>query len=148
MVKELSAVEFTERLSPIFEHISKEVGIPFAPEHFFPRWRALMEGNVARTWENDGCILGALLVPDMLSCKKRALVYFWFSLPEARGTGRTIELLEAAEQAAADDGCEKLSIASHSLVATDKTARIYQKRGYDVSETVYTKSLCRKFSEP
>lgn len=100
-----------------------------------------MECGVARAWENDGCVIGSLFVPDGFCGELRALVYFWFSAPRARGTGRPIELLDAFEKAARDAGCRRISISSHMKVATDKTARIYEKRGYSLTERIFTKEL-------
>lgn len=141
MLREVAPDEFDDRLSPIFEHISKEAGTPFNGRVLFPMWREMMKAKMARTWEDDGCVLGALFVPDLFNGRKRGLVYFWFSLPSARGTGRPIRLLEAFEKAAVEEKCEIISISSHAALKTRKTARIYAHRGYKVSETVFSKNL-------
>jgi hypothetical protein len=141
MVKELKSHEVTERISPIFEHISQEAGVPFASAHFFPHWRRMMDIGVARIWENDGCVLGAIFSPDVFNGNLRGLVYFWFALPEARGTGRPSALLSEFEKAAAACGCRNISISSHVAVSPEYMERMLDQKGYEASELVFSKSL-------
>lgn len=143
MVKELLSHEFTERLLPIFLHIEQETGISGRnnPKHFFPAWQRMMEIGVARAWENDGCVLGALFTPELYSGKMQAHVIFWFSLPEARGTGRPQELLAACEDAARKAGAFKLSSSAHVQSNPISATRSYLKRGYKLSEELFTLAL-------
>jgi GNAT superfamily N-acetyltransferase len=143
VTKELLPHEFTERLLPIFEHIERETGISGRnnPKHFFPAWQRMMSIGVARTWENDGCVLGAIFTPELYSGKIQVHVIFWFSLPEARGTGRPHELLDACELAAKNAGAFKISSSAHIKSAPARAAGAYLKRGYEETETLFTKNL-------
>lgn len=142
MIRELQPHEFTERLEPIFRHCEQEAGRTDGnPAHLFPQWRNWMKLGIARAWENDECILGMLIHPHVFSGRLRAYVSYWFALPSARGTGRPIELLSRAECEARAAGCEKISSASFADLTPEKTSRLYEKRGYYVSETVWTKDL-------
>jgi|SRR5712664_1976629 len=142
-VKELRPENFTERLEPIFRHIEKEINEPgrLNSAHFFPCWRRLMELGVARTWETEGAVLGAIYSPDPFSGKTRAHVCFWFSLPEARGTGETMNLLITFEQASKKAGCTVISSSASMKVNPGKLSRIYLHRGYFLSEQIYSKDL-------
>lgn len=143
MLKELLPHEFTERLLPIFLHIEHETGILGRnnPKHFFPAWRRMMEIGVARTWENDGCVLGALFTPEIYSGNIQVHVFFWFSLPEARGTGRPIDLMKACEEAARQAGAFKLSSSAHVKSSPQRAENAYKKLGFEFSESVFTKEL-------
>jgi len=138
---ELTPSQFDSKFSPIFEHVSAETGIEFDPDHFFPVWKSLMSSGIARTWENDGCILGALFAPDVFNGAIRALVHFWFSLPEARGTGRPKELLDVFESAASAGNCKNISIASHVIASPHHLQEFFHRRGYSRSEIVFSKQL-------
>lgn len=142
MIRELQPHEFTERLEPIFRHCEKEAGRTDGnPAHLFPQWRKWMELGLARAYESEGCILGLLISPDIFSGNIRAFVNFWFALPSARGTGRPIGLLDFAEAEARRYGCVKISSAAYSALTPERTGNRYKKRGYYVSEIIWTKDL-------
>lgn len=143
MIRELQHTEFTERLSPIFLGIEQETGFVgrFNPNHFYPAWRRMMEIGVARTWEIEGAVLGAIFTPELYSGKIQAHVIFWFSLPSARGTGRPQELMVACEAAAKSVGAFKLSTSAHVKSAPERAERAYKKLDFEFSESVFTKNL-------
>lgn len=142
MIRELQPTEFTERLEPIFRYCEQEAGRTDGnPAHLFPQWRNWMKFGIARAWENDGCILGLLIHPHIFSGRLRGFVSYWFALPEARGSGRPIELLDIAEQEAKKAGCEKISSSAYSELEPERTGHIYNNRGYNVSEIIWTKDL-------
>lgn len=142
-VKELKFFEFGEHLWPIFLHIEQETQIKDRnnPRHFFPAWRRMMEIGVARTWETEGAVLGAIFTPELFSGKIQVHVIFWFSLPEARGTGRPQELLSACEEAARAAGAFKISSSAHVKSNPICATRSYLKRGYEKSEELFTLAL-------
>jgi hypothetical protein len=118
-------------------------------EYFFPRWRALMDLKVARTWElagivdasSDefwGAVLGMLITPDIFSGTLVAHIPFWFSIP---GTEGTRELLDAAENAAKTAGCARISIAAFDCLNGDRIAGVYINRGYAQTERTFQKEL-------
>jgi hypothetical protein len=107
-------------------------------EYFFPRWRALMELKVARTWEIPGAVLGMLITPDIFSGVLVAHIPFWFSIP---GTPGTHELLQVAEFAAQDAGCARVSIAAFDCLNGDRIAGVYINRGYAQTERTFQKEL-------
>jgi GNAT superfamily N-acetyltransferase len=142
-VKELKPENFTERLEPIFQHISEEIGEPdrLNSKHFFPQWRRMMELGVARVWETEGAVLGAIFVPELYSGKPRAYCHFWFALPAARGTGRPLELMRAFLAAAKEAGCAEVFSSSHVRSNPEHMFRIYQNEGFSLSEHVFCKKL-------
>lgn len=142
MIKELLPHEFTERLLPIFRHCEAEAGRTDGnPDYLFPQWRKWMELGIARAFEDDGCIAGVLIHPHLFNGRLRAHVSYWFALPEARGTGRPIGLLNKCEDVAKASGCEKISSAAYASLTPERTGHIYHKRGYNVSEIIWTKDL-------
>jgi hypothetical protein len=139
--RELKSSEFTERLEPIFRSVESRLPGHLRgrkSEYFFPRWRALMDLGVARTWEIPGAVLGLLLVPDIFSGIPVASVPFWFSLPDTKGT---LELLHAAEHAARESGCKRIGIASFNVLDGDRVSKIYMRAGYAHTECVFQKEL-------
>lgn len=142
MVRELKPHEFTNRLEPIFRHVEKEAGRTDGnSEYLFASWQQWMTLGFARTWEDEGCVLGAIFAPHVFNGRSRAYVHFWFALPEARSTGRPIGLLDACEQAAKDAGCEKISSAAYETLTPSRTKHIYEGRGYRLTESIFTKEL-------
>jgi hypothetical protein len=140
-VKELKSIEFTERLAPIFEYISRESGVSFDGSYFFPHWRHLMELGVARAWTDEGCVLGAIFTPDLFSGDMRGLVYFWLALPHIRGTDKPIKLFRSFQIASELSGCKKLSSAAHANLNHAKMCRNYENAGFKLTESVYTQDL-------
>lgn len=140
-MKELLPHEFHEKYEPIFLHIEQETGFVgrFNPKHFFPVWRRMMEIGVARTWVTDGAILGATFTSELYSGDIQVHVVFWFSLPEARGTGRPQELLDACELAAKKALAFKISSCAHVKSVPARAAGACLKRGYEETERVLTK---------
>lgn len=145
MLRELQYTEFTERLSPVFLCIEQETGFVgrFKPNHFYPAWQRMMKIGVARTWETEGAVLGGLFTPELFGGDIQVHVIFWFSLPEARGTGRPQALLDACEVAAQSAEAFKISSSAHVKSMPACAAAIYRKRGYEETETVFTKYLKR-----
>jgi hypothetical protein len=138
MVLELKPDEFNERLLPIFEQTAHEVGKPerLVPSYFFPNWRNLMTSGIARTWELNGVILGALFYPDIYGGKKHASVMFFTSLPEVRGLGRAISVFDEFEKSA--EGMQKSSAAYMALVP-ERLRKLYRSRGYELTEEIWSK---------
>jgi GNAT superfamily N-acetyltransferase len=142
MVRELQPHEFTERLAPIFRHVEQEAGRTDGNgAYLFTQWRKWMEYGIARTWEDDGCVLGAIFAPHLFSGRVQAYVHFWFALPEARQTGRPMGIMQACIDAATAAGCEKVSSAAFETLNPEKTKRIYEKLGFSLSESIFTKRL-------
>lgn len=135
-VKELEPHEFTDRLAPIFRHIEAESGQPFDSVFFFFNWQHLMCSGIARTWEKPGTVLGALYYPHIYTGIRRAVVMFWFALPEVRGTGAPIKLLDAFESTA--EGLHK-SCAAYTALAPERLRKILSRRGYTKSEEIWSK---------
>lgn len=139
--RELKPEDFTERLSPIFVHIAKESGLPFDVPHIVARWREWMKMGFARTWEIPGAVLGALFTHDLFTNRLRAMVVFWFSLPEVRHSAATGSLFKAFEAAARTAGCVDIQSAAHQLVDPLRREHGYLKHGFQLTETVFTKTL-------
>lgn len=142
MCKELQPHEFTDRLEPIFRYVEREAGRqPKSSAHMFTQWRKWMELGLARTWEAKDCVLGAIFAPHLWEGECRAYVHFWFALPNARRAGRAIRLLRACEHAARKAGCDTISAAAYNDLSPEKTKYLYERLGYRLSETIFTKKL-------
>lgn len=140
--KELRSEEFSERLVPIFDYVwQQEAGLPFNPSHFFPTWRRYMEAGIARTWEIDGAVLGALFARHIYSGEYEALVQFWFALPAVRGTGAPGTLFRAFERAAKRAGCVTIHSASHHKLSPLRRQYGYTAHGFENTETLFSKKL-------
>lgn len=141
MVTELKPEQFDERLEPIFRSVESRL-----PEHlrgrkaeyFFPTWREFMKRGFARAWQVPGAVLGMLITPDIFSGMTVAHVPFWFALP---GSWHSMSLLYAAEKAAKEEGCLRLSIAAYSGLDDARLGRIYFHQGYDKTESTFQKEL-------
>jgi GNAT superfamily N-acetyltransferase len=138
-VKELSASGFLEarpRLTPIFDYVSQEVNKPYKADWFFPYWSQLMDAGIAKAWETEGAVLGAVFYKDVYTGNEKASVMFFFALPEARGTGRPVKLLDTFEVFAGD---RKKSIAAHMASHPERVRKLYSKRGYQLDEEIWSK---------
>lgn len=143
MVRELQPVEFTERLSPIFETVLAEANYPakFNPAYFFPHWRRMMELQVVKTWEADEkAVLGALFVPETFSGEKQALCVFWFCLPEQRRKGIGQALFQEFDREARKQGC-RFEHSAANVLDHDARGVGYLTRGFEKVETIYRKVL-------
>lgn len=136
--------EFDSHLLPIFVRVLKEA-VPGTLElnlsHFLSTWQSWMTLGIARTWEVPGAVLGALFTHDVYSGKPRALLMFWLSDLPARVAGRTIALLDQFECAGKEFGATRISVAQHRFVSPEKLAKVYLKRGYQVSELIFSKDI-------
>jgi len=142
MTRELQPHEFHEGLEPIFRHVEREAGRTDGnSKYLFVQWQKWMELGLARTWADEGCVIGMLIHPHIFSGRLRAYISFWFSEARLRGSGRPRELLDVCEREAKLAGCEKISIAAYESLNPEKTGRIYSERGYKKSETVFTLDL-------
>lgn len=142
MVIHLKPEEFTaEQFAPIFKSIAAEIGKPerFKEEYFFPNWHNLMRTNISETYAVPGAVLGSLFYPDVFNGELRASIMFWFSLPEARGTGRPIKLLDKFEARASERGAKMKSGAAFGALVPGRLRRIFEKRGYFLSEEIFSK---------
>ena len=145
MFREIDPSEFTpESLEHIFRHIETEAGFPVGrgnSAYFFKNWQSLMQSGIARTWVDSDCVLGAIFYPDVFNGEKRASVQFFFSLPEARGSGRPVALLTAYEFAARKAGCKHSAIASFETLNPTRAEKLYQRMGYALTESIFSKAL-------
>lgn len=139
MVKDLTSNEFLgdTDLTLIFNHIASEVKKPYNPEWFRPYWAKLMDTGIAKTWHTLGAVLGALFYRDVYTGNEKASVMFFFSLPETRGTGRPILLLDEFEKFAGD---REKAIAAHMDSNPDHVRKLYKKRGYRLTEEIWVKA--------
>lgn len=141
MPTELKPDEFTERLTPIFESVRLRLPAHLQQRdlgYFFPQWRKLMGMKLARTWEIPDAVLGALFTRDIFSGTPVAHVVFFFSLP---GTKGTMGLLKAAEIAAKESGCPRISTTAYGALEGERIAEIYHAFGWAMTEKVFYKEL-------
>lgn len=139
--RELLAAELEGVLSPIFEHVTTELRdekMPMNWSHFLPEWTRWVTIGFARTWECRGAVAGALFTKHLFSGKPNALLMFWNSTPEARRTGAPIRVLECFEHAAKDFGARPAASFNRSI-SPDQLLKVYRKRGYEVSEIIFSK---------
>lgn len=82
--------------------------------------------------------IGGLAFPDVNCGKLAAQEAFWFVAPESRGAGG-VRLLDAFERWACGKGCVEIRMVHLEDSMPEKLQRFYERRGYEKSETVYTK---------
>lgn len=141
-VAELKSQDFTtERFGHLVESVVWEAGRTVNLRHFFENWQLWMDFGIARTWAAEGCILGALIAPDVFSGVKRASVIFWFSLPSVRKSAVTGRVFKVFEDAVREAGCVDIQSAAHAALDPLGREAGYLRHGFVKSETVYTKEL-------
>jgi GNAT superfamily N-acetyltransferase len=106
---------------------------------------ALSESGCLLVGEIDGKVLGVIggvMFPHWLDAKHIvAQEFFWWCDPEARGTGLGLKLLDAFESFAQANGARTVIMASTSVLAPEKLAKLYQRRGYSPLDVNYSKTL-------
>lgn len=143
MIREIAPDEFTaERLLPQFQAVE---GLAYGPnrcnpDYFFPSWQKLMASGIARTWEGRGCSLGAIFVPDTFRGSQMALVVFWASTKE-HSPKDAVGLLDLVEKVATQNGCKRICSAAHAFMNHYQMCQLYQRKGYQVLETTFSKEL-------
>jgi GNAT superfamily N-acetyltransferase len=135
--------EFDARFRPLFDEAGRMSGHAdtFSADYFFPYWRKLMGLKLARTWETPGAALGALFVPETFTGLPTALVVFWWSLPEGRKGGASLQLLDAVEAVAREEKCAGLYVAGQVKMRREAMARLYRRKGFTEVESVFRKLL-------
>ncbi len=142
MVSELKPEDFDERYAPIVEEVVKNASYwKFDANYFFPHWRKLMKLGLARTWEAPGAILGALIVENLYSGAKTALVVFWFSKEEGRQGKHTLKLMETAIREVKKAGAVSIASSAYFKLNGKKMNRLYKILGFEELETVHQKFL-------
>jgi hypothetical protein len=139
--RELLPSQLESALLPVFEHAVSEIRdekMQLKWPYFIREWAKWVDLGFARTWECTGAVVGALFTRDLFSENPRALVMFWLSTPEARRTGATIRVLDTFEKAAHAFGAKPAASFNRS-VSPDRLMKVYRKRGYEMSEVIFSK---------
>lgn len=83
--------------------------------------------------------LGLIKAPDLHNGEMMAIETFWFVAPEHRGIG--LRLLDAFEEWAALNGCDKTAMIHLVDSMPERLERFYLKRGYSLVEKHYIKGI-------
>lgn len=83
--------------------------------------------------------LGGVLFPDPNTGEPVATEFFWYVRPEARGAG--LKLLPEFERWASEAGAVRVHMVHLLRLTPEKLGRLYQRRGYMPTETLYVKTL-------
>lgn len=142
MILRLAPDQFSDDLKPIFDHIEKENGEPDRLDwsYFQPMWRLYMGQGIAQSWatEKNDAVLGAMFYKDIFNGDLHGVVNFWFSLPEARGTGRPIKLLDAFEAECDRQNVKSKKCAAFIGLTPEVLRHVLQKRGYKLTEEIWS----------
>lgn len=65
---------------------------------------------------------------------------FWWISPSARG-GLGLQLIDALEGEARARGCQSWAMIALDKISPERTAKLYERRGYRASEHTYVKRL-------
>jgi hypothetical protein len=135
--REIGAEEFEALAGPIFQSIEVHGPERLDLGHFVPEWKRWVGLGFARTWvSGNQSMAGGVFTKDLFTGEPRASLMFWVSTPAARRTGNPIRVLRAFEQAA---GGTKKAVAFHRAVSPEPLGDVYIKRGYTLTELIFTK---------
>lgn len=107
-------------------------------------WTELLQNGVGvifGLWHDEMIVgaLGGVLFPDPNTGEPVATEFFWYVRPEARGAG--LKLLPEFERWAVEAGAARVHMVHLLKLAPEKLGRLYQRRGYTPTETLYVKTL-------
>ena len=127
-------------------HFYAEGKLPgsFNAAYWKQSWTELLNngsGVIFGLWRGEEFVgaLGGVLFPDPNTGEPVATEFFWYVLPSARGAG--LQLLTSFEAWAAEAGATRVHMVHLLKLAPEKLGRLYQRRGYTPTETLYVKTL-------
>ena len=85
--------------------------------------------------------IGLLSFPLYISGEKVASELFWWVKPKYRKGSAGLKLLIAAERWAEEEGCKRIAMISLERSMPERTSALYVRRGYDKTETTYSKEI-------
>lgn len=143
---EIKAADFTEdRYGVIVRAIEGKLKTSYAKQfntaHFFREWRTILSHRLGRSWETPGAIIGVTFFPNLFTGEFSANVVFWWATEAGKKFGGTLTLLAAAEKAAAEHNCRMICSASYDEICGDLMERLYKRKGYTKSETIFRKEI-------
>jgi hypothetical protein len=86
-------------------------------------------------------VFSALLTESMFSRNLQTTELIWYVSPEARGTKKSLEMLEMYETWSKEKGAALCGMSNLEKVDPKKTASIYKSMGYHVVENTFVKEL-------
>jgi len=118
----------------------------FNPRHFIQVWGQLITTGVGVLLiaERDAQFLGAiggLIYQDPGTGDHVAQEAFWFLQPAARKGRLGLRLLDAFEREANRRQCARVLMVHLETLQAGRLAAFYQRRGYQLVETIYAKEL-------
>jgi GNAT superfamily N-acetyltransferase len=117
----------------------------FDLERFSALWKGLLESEAGVIFsfdDNDGQwagMLGGMAYPDIYSGVMTASEMFWYVRDGHRGQG--IKLYRAFEEWARERECKVIRMVHLADVMPEKVARFYEKVGFVMIETHFSKTL-------
>lgn len=123
----------------------KEHKIPLDPETGEEVIRCCMLEGAALLLEDDGLLLGMILVPVthcmMNKNYKFAAEYGFYVDPALRNKGAGQKLIEAATQVLRDKGIALFTMVSMKYVTPAAANHLYESMGFEHTETGFTKDI-------
>ena len=87
-----------------------------------------------------GFLIG-FLAPAYFSHVLQATEIAWYVVPEHRGKGEALKMLELFEEWSKKHGAVCVNMGSVEIIHAEKIAKVYNKRGYTLNENTFTKEL-------
>ncbi len=117
----------------------------FDLDRFCALWKSLLESGAGVIFSFDDTdgqwagMLGGMAYPDIYSGAMTASEMFWFVREGHRGQG--VKLYRAFEEWAREQGCKTIRMVHLADVMPERVARFYERAGFVVIETHYSKDL-------
>lgn len=113
---------------------------------FAQNWRRILESGLGTIFIStaDGDLagaLGAIVFPDVNDGLLVGTEMFWFVRMPYRGGLLAARLLAHYEAWAAGRGCARVGMVHLERIMPEKLAHLYERRGYEKTETHYFKTL-------
>jgi len=127
-------------LAELFAGSTKATGIDY--EVFKKTWKGLVDTGVIFRLEKDNEIAGdleAITYQCVFDRMFKGGEVFWFVHPDKRGGG--IQLLEAFEKWAEEQGCKRREVCYLTDSMPEVVKKVFENRGYVESEVHYMKEI-------
>lgn len=128
------------------EFAEEFLSVPFTADSARKTVLALMGGSGCVIVADNGCrpvgMIGLIVYPLYMSsgCKVASELFWWVE-PDYRKGPAGIDLLEAAEAWALENGCNKINMIALEASHPEVVGRLYKRRGYIPVEHSYSKEL-------
>lgn len=125
----------------------------FNEHHFLTTWKQIIANNTGQIYfvqQQPQCLqqptvvgaIGIIVDTDLFTATRRALLAFWFLLPQARGTLAAARLIKQFIRFAEENDCRQLTVISLERFQNESKVVPYLRRlGFAGSGRVYSRDL-------